>query len=103
MQLLSNWAKLWLLTFNPLKTGVVSFTLKRINILSQLIFDNIPINFVDSHKHLVVTFSGTGQWHSHIQIIVRSVTKILGIMRKLNSLLVEMLSNSCMFSFFYRL
>ena len=92
MQLLSNWARQWLVTFNPLKTEAVSFTLKTINILPQLIFDNIPINFVDSHNYLGVTFSGTGQWHSHIQIIVLSATKILGIMRKLNSLLVEMLS-----------
>ena len=55
MQLLSNWARQWLVTFNPLKTEAVLFTLKKINILLQLVFDNIPINFVDSHKHLGVT------------------------------------------------
>ena len=82
-QLLSNWARQWLVTFNPLKTEAVLFTLKKINILPQLIFDNIPINFVDSHKHLGVTFSSTGQWHSHIENIVLSATKILRIMRKL--------------------
>ena len=83
MQLLSNWARQWLVTFNPLKTEAVLFTLKKINILPQLVFDNIPINFVDSHKHLGVTFSSTGQWHSHIENIVLSATKILGIMSKL--------------------
>ena len=83
MQLLSNWARQWLVTFNPLKTEAVLCTLKKINILPQLIFDNIPIDFVDSHKHLDVTFSSTGQWHSHIENIVLSATKILGIMRKL--------------------
>ena len=84
-QLLPKWARQWLVTFNPLKTEAVLFTLKQINILPQLIFDNIPINFVDSHKHLGVTctFSSTGQWHSHIENIVRSATKIMGIMRKL--------------------
>ena len=61
MQLLSNWARQWLVTFNPLKTDPVLFTLKKINILPQLIFYNISINFVDSHKHLDVTFSSTGQ------------------------------------------
>ena len=85
MQLLSNWARQWLVTFNPLKTEAVLFTLKKINILPQLVFDNIPINFVDSPKHLGVTFSSTGQWHSHIENIVLSATKILGIMRKLNT------------------
>ena len=80
MQLLSNWARQWLVTFNPLKTEAVLFTLKKMNIFPQLVFDNIPINFVDSHKHLGVTFSSTGQWHSHI---VLSANKILGIMRTL--------------------
>ena len=60
MQLLSNWARQWLVTFNPLKTEAVLFTLKKINILPQLVFDNIPINFVDSYKHFGVTFSGNG-------------------------------------------
>ena len=83
MQLLSNLARQWLVTFNPLKTEAVLFTLKKINILPQLIFDYIPINFKDSHKHLGVTFSSTGQRHSHIENIVLSATKILGIIRKL--------------------
>ena len=83
MQFLSNWDRQWLVTFNPLKTEAVLFTLKKINILPQLVFDKIPINFVDSHKHLGVSFSSTGQWHSHIENIVLSVTKIWGIMRKL--------------------
>ena len=83
MQLLSIWARQWLVTFNPLKTEDVLLTLKRINILTQLIFDNIPINFVEGHKDLGVTFSNTGQWHSHIENVVLLATKILGIMRKL--------------------
>ena len=81
MQLLSNGARQWLVTFKPLKTEAGLFTLKKINILPQLIFDIIPINFVDSHKYLGVTFSITGQWHSHIENIVLSATKNLGIMR----------------------
>ena len=72
MQLLSNLARKWLVTFNPLTTDAVLFTLKKINILPQLIFDNIPINFVDRHKNLGVTFSSSGQWHSHIENIVLS-------------------------------
>ena len=83
MQLLSIWARQWLVTFNPLKTEDFLLTLKRINILTQLIFDNIPINFVNGHKDLGVTFSNTGQMHSHIENVVLLATKILGIMRKL--------------------
>ena len=69
MQLLSNWARQWLVTFNPLKTEAVLFTLKKINIIPQLVFDNIPINFVESHKHLGVTFSSTVQWHHILKIL----------------------------------
>ena len=46
MQLLSNWARQWLVTFNPLKTEAVLFTLKEINILPQLVFDNILFQFI---------------------------------------------------------
>ena len=61
MQLLSNLARQWLVALNPLKTETVLFTLKKINILPQLIFDNISIDFVDSHKHIGVTFNSIGQ------------------------------------------
>ena len=55
-------------------------------ILTALCFKRINFHlnsFVDSHKHLGVTLSSTGQWHSHIENIVKSASKILGIMRKL--------------------
>ena len=42
-------------------------------------FDNIAFSFVDSHKHLGVTLNSNGQWHSHIENIVNSATKISGI------------------------
>ena len=82
LQLLTNWAKQWLVTFNPLKTEAVLFTLKKLDFLPQLVFDNIPISFVDSHKHLGVTLSSNGQWHSHVENIVNSASKILALMRK---------------------
>ena len=81
LQLLTNWAKQWLVTFNPLKTEAVLFTLKKLDFLPQLVFDNITISFVDSHKHLGVTLSRNGQWHSHVENIVNSASKILALMR----------------------
>ena len=84
LQLLTSWARQWLVTFNPLKTEAVLFILKKLDFFPQLVFDNIPISFADSYKYLSVTLSSTGQWHSHIENMVKSATKILGIMRKLN-------------------
>ena len=83
LQLLTNWARQWLVTFNPLKTEAVLFTLKKLDFLSLLVFDNIPISFVANHKHLGSTLSSTGQLDSHIEKIAISATKILGLMRKL--------------------
>ena len=75
LQLLANWAKQWLATCNPLKAEAVLFTLKKLDFLPQLVFDNIPISFFDSHKHLDVTLSSNGQWHSHAVNIVNSASK----------------------------
>ena len=56
--MLSNWAKQWLVKFNPLKTEAVLFTLKNFEAFPQLIFDNTLIKFVEDHKHLGIFFSG---------------------------------------------
>ena len=65
LQLVTNWAKEWLVAFNPLKTEAVLFTLKKLDFLLHLVFDNIAISFVDNHKHLDKT-------HKHYK---RSKTK----------------------------
>ena len=39
--------------------------------------------FDNEHKHLGLTLSSNGQWHSHIDNIISSSSKVLGIMRKL--------------------
>ena len=38
LQLLSNWAKQWLVTFNPLKTEAVLFTLKKTRYITTSYF-----------------------------------------------------------------
>ena len=83
LQILSAWAKQWLVNFNPLKTEGILFTLKRMFNLPQIFFDGIPINFVTDHKHLGLTFNNKGRWGKHIENIVTSASKIIGIMRKL--------------------
>ena len=51
--------------------------------LPQVFFDGIPINFVTDHKHLGLTLNNKGRWGKHIENIVTSASKIIGIMRKL--------------------
>lgn len=80
---LSAWAKQWLITFNPLKTEAVLYTLKQSENLPNIVLDGTAINFVTDHKHLGLTLSCNGQWHKHIENIISSASKIIGIMRKL--------------------
>ena len=77
LRMLVSWAAQWLINFNPLKTEVMLFTLKFIESFPNIIFDGTPIKFVPEHKHLGLTFS------SHIENIIKSASKVIGIMRKL--------------------
>ena len=80
---ISVWAKKWLVDFNPIKTVAMLFTLRPLDFLPILNFNDSIINFVESHKHLGITLTFNGQWHTHIETILCSAYKVLGIMRKL--------------------
>ncbi len=81
--ILSDWAKRWLVNFNPNKTEAMLFTLRQLDRPLLLTFENTNITFVEHHKHLGLTFSNNGKWHAHINNIMVSSSKILGIMKKL--------------------
>ena len=81
--LISVWAKKWLVDFNPIKTVAMLFTLRPLDFIPILNFNDSIINFVQSHKHLGITLTFNGQWHTHIETILCSAYKVLGIMRKL--------------------
>ena len=83
LKVLTNWAKQWLINFNPLKTEAILFTLKQFANFPNLMFNNTVIQFVNDHKHLGLTLSNAGTWHSHIENILSSASKVIGIMRKL--------------------
>ena len=83
LNLISSWAKQWLVTFNPQKTEAILFSLKSVDELPKLIFQNTDVTFVENHKHLGITFSQSGQWNAHIDTILRSSSKVPGIMSKL--------------------
>ena len=84
LRILTAWAKQWLATFNPRKTEAVLFTLKLFENFPNIFFSDTEIKFVQGHKHLGLTLSSNGQWHTHIKTIIASATKVIGIMRKLN-------------------
>ena len=80
--MISNWAKQWLVDFNPSKTVAMLFSNKNID-PPTLLFDNVHIQFVEDHKHLGLTLSSNGKWQVHVNNLTKSASKILGIMRNL--------------------
>ena len=58
-------------------------TLRLFDHLPNITFDGTPIKFINEHKHLYLTLSRNGQWHSHIDDIISNASKVLRIMRKL--------------------
>lgn len=81
--MISNWSKQWLVNFNPNKTEAMIFTLRQLDNPINLMFDNTPVIFVNDHKHIGLTLSNNGKWHTHVNNIIESTSKVLGIMRHL--------------------
>ena len=83
LRILVRWAAQWLMNFNPLKTEAIFFTLRLLDHLPNITFNGTLIKFVNEHEHLGLTLSSNGQWRSHIDNIISSASKVLGIMRTL--------------------
>ena len=81
--IISAWAKQWLVNFNPQKTIAMLFALMKPETIPRLIFDSVYIDYVDQHKHLGVTHTDNGKWQNHIDKILASGSKVIGVMRKL--------------------
>ena len=81
--IISQWKKQWLVKFNPNKTEAILFALRYLDKLPNLIFDGVNIEFVGQHRHLGLTLSANGKWHNHIENILVSASKVIGIMRNL--------------------
>lgn len=81
---ISQWAAMWLVTFNPQKTEsmLVSRKMNRAQ-HPPLFMQNVQITEVDSHKHLGIVFSRDCSWHKHINYISEKAWTRINIMRKL--------------------
>ena len=83
LRIVFSWASQWLVNINPNKTEAMLFTIRNVDNLPSLIFNDTPIHLVDHHKHLGVTFSCDGKWNKHVENISQSALKVIYIMRKL--------------------
>ena len=80
---LSTWRKQWLVDFNPSKTEAIIVSCNDAYHFPNLMFEDVLVNFVEIHKHLGLTLSSNAKWHAHAHIenIITSISKLLGIMR----------------------
>ena len=79
----ANWANEWLITMSAPKTVNMIVSRRKNQQNLSLVMNNIAINLVDDHTHLGMTFSRDMTWSYHIERIVASAFKRLGILQKL--------------------
>ena len=90
---LNEWAKLWLVDFNPKKTKALVISTSAVPHL-DLRFNGEPVEIVKTHKHLGLTFASDGNWTNHIDNIVNAAFKQVNVLRKLKcTLSKQTLSN----------
>ena len=84
LEKVNQWSKQWLVTFNPNKTECLLISRKQNqNIHPPLLFDNVPVKEVNSHKHIGITFNNSCHWGEHIDNIVANAYKKLTVLRSL--------------------
>ncbi|MCG8078294.1 MAG: hypothetical protein JAY75_18895, partial [Candidatus Thiodiazotropha taylori] len=84
LEKISQWAKSWLVKFNPSKTESLLIS-RKVNrpVHPPLLMLNQEINEVENHKHLGIHFSSDCSWHTHINYIKQKAWTRINIMRKL--------------------
>ena len=74
---LNTWFTKWLMSFNPDTTEIMVFSNTDVGYNFSLNGNNIPITTY--HKHLGVALSSDAKWNIHIENIILTVSRHLGI------------------------
>ena len=83
---ISAWANKWKISFNPMKSKDMIFSNKMLNNSPPLIFNNIAIERVNSHKHLGVIFLSNLDWSAQINEICIKANRKLSVLRSVKQL-----------------
>ena len=91
LELISQWAQNWRMSFNPdpQKQAVeLIFSKKRIEIDHPVIFfNNIPVKKVTEHKHLGITLDSKLSFSAHIKAAIAKTRKGIGLLKYLSKYL----------------
>ena len=100
MEEIHQWASKWLVTFNPSKSESLLFSRKHNRTHHSPIYMNQqPINEVNLHKHLGITFSSDCKWHDHILELKTKAWHRINIIRELKFTLDRKSLKTIYFSF----
>ena len=91
LDLISQWAHTWRMSFNPdpQKQAVeLKFSKKKIEIDHPVIlFNNIPVKKVDEHKHLGIILDSKLSFSAHIKSAISKTRKGIGLLKYLSKYL----------------
>ena len=86
LQLLNNWSKQWLVTFNAKKTVYTIISRKKNKIdYPNIVLDGVIIQKVNTHCHLGISISSDFTWEEHIRNLSVKASKSLGMLWKLSN------------------
>ena len=79
----SKWGDTWKLAFNANKSIAINFSLnnKKTNSM-PIVLNNSLIQYVSKHKHLGVILSDDLKWSNHIDHVISSTNKKLGLLKR---------------------
>lgn len=95
---LNDWAKTWLVDFNPRKTKALVISSSNPPQLN-ITFNNEIVEIVNSHKHLGVILSSDGNWTTHINSVAQKALKQINALRKLKFILSKRVLSNIYLSF----
>lgn len=79
---LQQWCDCWLMTLNPNKCKVVTFSRRRNPLAYSYAINNIPLEAAPSYKYLGVTITNDLSWNAHITNVISSSNKALGFFKR---------------------
>ena len=79
---IKSWAKQWLVNFSAPKTKLMTCSFRN-NDNPSIIFDDVILPETKSHKHLGLTLSNNLSWSEHINTILKSVSPMADVLKKL--------------------
>ena len=74
--IVTQWARQWMVNFNPNKTEAMFFRYLQNQEYPILLYDNVTVKVVSQHKHLGLTFSENMKWKCHIDSILTKASRI---------------------------